>query len=415
MTVPELKKECENRDLDGKGKKMELIMRLVIWVRDRVKDAEGNQITSSNDDKQLICKDKNNTINDDADEEIVQADGADQKLALTKQFTSINEKLPNDDDDENQSIQSCSTSSEEELCIISSNIKVSQNPTKQELQNLLFQFYGYTTFRYGQEWAIQRCIAGKRSLLVAPTAMGKSLCYALPAAIMSGLTLVVSPLLSLIQDQLRIIPPNIPAATLSSLNTQSEIMTIFDDIRQNRIKILFLSPERLTSLSFKRFIQNEIVSLLCIDEVHCLSQWGHHFRPSYLRIKCMISTIIKPKSILALTATASPKVIKDVCCVLNIEDDRVDVPSSFDIELYEEIDMGDDKGVLVLSAHRDNIDTRAFLIDKEDDRRNLVSYYSFGINIYFVLISCIFFSFIEFFRTLTNHQITMPNHQDPPI
>ena len=142
---------------------------------------------------------------------------------------------------------------------------------------------------------------------------------------------------------------------------------------------------------------------------------GASFRPSYLRIKCVISTIIKPKNTSALTVTASPKVVKDVCCVLNIEDDRVDIPSSFGIELDEEIDMGGDKGVLALSAHRDNIDTRAFLIDKEDDRRNLVSYYSFGVNTSFVLISCIFFSFIEFFNTLTNHQITMPNHQDPRL
>ena len=231
----------------------------------------------------------------------------------------------------------------------------------------LRQLFGYSTLREGQEWAIQRCMSQKRSLLVAPTGFGKSLCYALPAAILDGTCIVISPLISLIEDQLRQLPPKIPAASLSGGMSTSKMASTIDDVLKGRVKILFVSPERLTTASFRRLFKpkwtNETqtrerpfppVSLLCIDEAHCMSEWAHNFRPSYLRLRTLLECI-KPRSVLAITATAGPPIVRDICRYLEI-------PTSQDAS-------GDNTtGVKILNSERDNIDIFCRFMEDEESR-----------------------------------------------
>jgi len=153
------------------------------------------------------------------------------------------------------------------------------------LQSTLKSQFGFEQFREGQEWAVNRCLAKQRSLLVAPTGSGKSLCYTLPACLMEGVCIVVSPLLSLIQDQIRHLPARISAVTLSGPMTAASTAATLDDVERGRVKILFVSPERLTSSAFRRLFRCKWnpesqmyerkfppVSVLCMDEAHTLSQ-----------------------------------------------------------------------------------------------------------------------------------------------
>ena len=229
--------------------------------------------------------------------------------------------------------------------------------------------FGYTEFRDGQEWAIHRCLNHQRSLLVAPTGFGKSLCYTLPAAMMDGVCIVVSPLLSLIHDQIRMLPARLAAATLSGSMSTASVAATLDDIVRGRIKLLFVSPERLTSSSFRRLFRPTWnttskkyeryfpeVSLFCVDEAHCMSQWAHNFRPSYLRLQSIID-LIEPRSILAMTATAGPKVVEDICRTLRIE-------NTTDTTL---------SGVRVSKTNRDNIDVKCLFLNTQEERLSKVS------------------------------------------
>ena len=237
--------------------------------------------------------------------------------------------------------------------------------SKCHLRASLRTVFCHDDFRQGQEWAVRRCMNGERSLLVAPTGFGKSLCYALPASLLQGVCIVVSPLLSLIQDQIRVLPPRVASATLSGPISTSSMASTLDDIMRGRIKIVFVSPERLTSASFRRMFRQRWnpdtqqyerqfpeVSLLCVDEAHCLSQWAHNFRPSYLRLASMMQ-MIQPKSVLAITATAGPRVVEDICRSLQIQTG----PSPEDCD-----------GVRVMKTDRDNIDVRCLLMESQGQR-----------------------------------------------
>ena len=247
--------------------------------------------------------------------------------------------------------------------------------------SVLLTHFGHTSFRPGQAWAINRVLGKQRSLLVAATGGGKSLCYSLPSALMTGLTIVVSPLLSLMADQMGRLPPRVAGACLSGNASKSESAVVVSDACEGRVKVLFVSPERLCSAAFRRLLRPRRqedggwrrplpkVSLLCVDEAHCLSQWSHNFRASYMRLRGMLD-LVKPESVLALTATAGPQVIDDICSTLGIPPGRA--PDFADSSLSESDntrrgEVGD--GVRVLSAERHNIDPAVLVLESEEDRR----------------------------------------------
>ncbi|CAN0035225.1 unnamed protein product [Discosporangium mesarthrocarpum] len=191
--------------------------------------------------------------------------------------------------------------------------------------------FGHQSFREGQEWVINRALGGLPSLLVLATGSGKSLGYQLPALLLPGITVVVSPLVSLMEDQLANLPPQLPGASLSGRHgSLRETARTIRDLQTGRIKVLFLSPEKLCSPSFQRLVSTPgglpPVSLLCVDEAHCVSQWSHNFRPSYLRLGQAVE-LLRPGAVMALTATASKAVASDICGVLGIPQAGVRVGS----------------------------------------------------------------------------------------
>lgn len=193
-----------------------------------------------------------------------------------------------------------------------------------ELQRQLKERFGFDDFREGQEAAISRLLAGKSVLAVFPTGGGKSLCYQLPGLMLDGLTVVISPLIALMKDQLDfLIAKGALAARLDSTLTKEENRKLFDDLYAGNLKLLYISPERLGNERFLRAIGRQKISLLAIDEAHCISEWGHNFRPDYLKI-AQLAKDLKVERTLSLTATATPAVAKDVRAAFDIAvDDEV--------------------------------------------------------------------------------------------
>ncbi|RYY01144.1 MAG: RecQ family ATP-dependent DNA helicase [Gammaproteobacteria bacterium] len=174
-------------------------------------------------------------------------------------------------------------------------------------------------FRPGQETVINALLDGRSALSVFPTGGGKSLCYQLPALMFDGLTLVVSPLIALMKDQVDALQKlNISAARLDSSLSKEDTFAIFDGIQNNSIKLLYVSPERLKNERFVQRLANLKISLLAIDEAHCISEWGHNFRPDYLKLAELAKTL-KVERVLALTATATPSVAADICKQFSIQ------------------------------------------------------------------------------------------------
>ncbi|MCF5167155.1 RecQ family ATP-dependent DNA helicase [Pseudomonas congelans] len=176
----------------------------------------------------------------------------------------------------------------------------------------LEQVFGYTQFRPGQEAAISAVLAGRSAAAIFPTGSGKSLCYQLSALMLPHLTLVVSPLLALIQDQLAFLHRHgISAASIDSAQSRDEIADVMARARSGELKILMISVERLKSERFRNFIAQVPISLLVVDEAHCISEWGHNFRPDYLKLPDYQREFNIPQTLL-LTATATPQVIIDM-------------------------------------------------------------------------------------------------------
>ncbi len=190
-----------------------------------------------------------------------------------------------------------------------------------EVHRQLKDRFGFDGFREGQEAAIHRLLDGKSVLAIFPTGGGKSLCYQLPALMLEGLTVVISPLIALMKDQLDfLIGRGAPAARLDSTLTREENRKLFDDLYAGNLKLLYISPERLGNERFLRAIGRQRISLLAIDEAHCISEWGHNFRPDYLKISDLARTL-KVERTLALTATATPAVANDIREAFDIADD----------------------------------------------------------------------------------------------
>ncbi|RPJ94256.1 DNA helicase RecQ [Rummeliibacillus sp. TYF005] len=187
----------------------------------------------------------------------------------------------------------------------------------------LQQFFGYKQFRLGQEKIIEHVLAGDSSLCVMPTGGGKSVCYQIPALMLEGTTIVVSPLISLMQDQVdTLLDMGIEAAYINSSLNQQEFQQTIQNAQKGHYKLLYIAPERLESESFRNLLASLPVPLIAVDEAHCISQWGHDFRPSYRSIGRLMNLFEKQPKVVALTATATPDVREDICQQLNISEEN---------------------------------------------------------------------------------------------
>jgi ATP-dependent DNA helicase RecQ len=192
-----------------------------------------------------------------------------------------------------------------------------------DIQHSLQKYFGYNSFRSGQEQAINTLLAGRSSAAIFPTGSGKSLIYQLAAMHLPHLTLVVSPLLALISDQLEAMKgQGIPAARIDSTLSHQQVMSIREDVKQGKTKVLMVSVERFKNETFRRFLSGIEVSMLVVDEAHCISEWGHNFRPDYLKLP-EYRTAFNISQVLLLTATATPRVIEDMCRRFGILKDDV--------------------------------------------------------------------------------------------
>jgi ATP-dependent DNA helicase RecQ len=188
-----------------------------------------------------------------------------------------------------------------------------------EAQRLLRQYYGYPSFRPGQQDIIESLLTGKDTLGIMPTGGGKSICYQIPALLLPGLTLVISPLISLMKDQVDALNSlGIPAAYINSTLTAVEVEHRLRDAVQGRIKLLYVAPERLESERFRSRIWGMDIPLVAIDEAHCVSQWGHDFRPSYTAIAPFLAELPERPVVAAFTATATPEVKRDIAELLGL-------------------------------------------------------------------------------------------------
>ncbi|XP_071709339.1 ATP-dependent DNA helicase Q-like 5 [Rutidosis leptorrhynchoides] len=197
---------------------------------------------------------------------------------------------------------------------------VRRDPCDENLVKLLKLTHGYDSFRDGQLEAIKFILDGKSSMVILPTGAGKSLCYQLPAIVLQGMTLVISPLVALMFDQLKQLPPVIPGGLLCSSQTLEESSETLRRVQEGALKVLFVSPERLLNAEFTSiFSANSLISLVVIDEAHCISEWSHNFRPSYMRLRAsLLRSSLGVECILAMTATATTKTMNDVMCSLEI-------------------------------------------------------------------------------------------------
>ncbi|MDR0585473.1 MAG: DNA helicase RecQ [Treponema sp.] len=187
--------------------------------------------------------------------------------------------------------------------------------------DILKNYFGYTAFRPGQEEVIDAVLSGRDTLAVMPTGAGKSLCYQIPALLLGGMTVVISPLISLMKDQVQALrEAGCQAAFLNSSLSAAEYGQTMNQISCGKVKLLYIAPERLQKTDFSFFANGETIQLVVIDEAHCVSQWGHDFRPGYLQIAGFIRNI-KPRPVAAaFTATATPEVREDIQRLLKLRD-----------------------------------------------------------------------------------------------
>lgn len=209
---------------------------------------------------------------------------------------------------------------------------------------LLKQYFGYDDFREGQEELIDSILSGKDTFGIMPTGSGKSICYQIPALMMPGITLVISPLISLMKDQVRALnQAGIHAAYLNSSLSYNQYLLALNYASQGKYKIIYAAPERLDTEEFLNFAKNVTISMLTVDEVHCVSRWGQDFRPSYLKIVDFIECLPKRPIVSAFTATATREVKEDVICILGLQNPTV-VLTGFDRKnLYFEVRKPKDK------------------------------------------------------------------------
>lgn len=191
-------------------------------------------------------------------------------------------------------------------------------------REVLKEYYGYDSFRERQEEIITSILEGKDVVTIMPTGGGKSICYQVPALILDGLTIVISPLISLMKDQVdNIKNMGIKSAYINSTLSENEIKSILNDVIKNEVKILYVAPERLESTEFLNLITRVKISQIAVDEAHCISQWGHDFRSSYRRISKFIDLLVYRPIITSFTATATEEVRRDIINLLRLNEPKI--------------------------------------------------------------------------------------------
>ena len=234
-------------------------------------------------------------------------------------------------------------------------------PTILSPQEALQRYFGFDAFLDGQEEVMNAILSGRDGLVVMPTGGGKSLCYQLPALCLEGVTLVISPLIALMKDQVdALVARGIEATVINSTQSWDEQKERLQGIREGRWKLVYVAPERFRAESFLQALSGIEIALFAVDEAHCLSQWGHDFRPDYLKLGRALEKIGRPQCI-ALTATATPIVRKDIIDVLQLRDYFEQVSGfarpnlSLNITATENAQQKEDRLRSVISAHRTGI------------------------------------------------------------
>ncbi len=216
---------------------------------------------------------------------------------------------------------------------------------------VLKTYFGYDSFRKGQENVIDGLLAGKDVVAIMPTGAGKSLCYQVPALLFSGITLVISPLISLMQDQVKSLnEAGVHAAYINSSLTETQISKALALAARGTYQIIYVAPERLESAAFMHFVSQVKISMVTVDEAHCISQWGQDFRPGYLKIVEFIESLPERPVVSAFTATATEEVKEDIACILKLKNPEI-IVTGFDREnLYYSVEhiAGKRKDVFVM-------------------------------------------------------------------
>ena len=240
--------------------------------------------------------------------------------------------------------------------------------------------FGYDSFRPGQEAVINAILNGRDILAVMPTGAGKSLCYQVPAMLLSGITLVISPLISLMQDQVKALnEAGVNAAFINSSLSENELNDTFKNAYKGHYKIIYVAPERLMSEGFISFAKSVEISMATVDEAHCISQWGQDFRPSYMDIAEFINILDKRPIISAFTATATQNVREDIICSLGLNNpyflvtgfDRenlffqVDKPQNKERFILDFIERHRGESGIIYCATRKNVDSLYTLLRKQ--------------------------------------------------
>ena len=239
--------------------------------------------------------------------------------------------------------------------------------------------FGYDSFKPGQEEIVDAILRGRDVLAIMPTGAGKSVCYQIPAVLLPGLTVVVSPLISLMQDQVKALKAaGIPAGYINSSLTEAQIARVYDNAQNGAYRLLYVAPERLETYDFSAFARQATVAMVTVDEAHCISQWGQDFRPSYLKIVSFIDSLPKRPVVSAFTATATEEVKNDIACVLRLRTPKTVVTGFdrenlwFDVESVRKKDEyvldyarrhPDDSGI-IYCATRKNVDAVHALLVK---------------------------------------------------